>query len=107
MRPSASSEGWMRRAVLGVLGGLLAACGASSGGAPGATDGGVVVDGGGGPSGHDGDGAPPASQRPLLRFEPAADPPTTVLATVPWPSDLYRKADGNLDLRGFTRPPTN
>jgi hypothetical protein len=100
----------MRRAVLGVLGGILAACGAGSGGGSGAGDGGVFVDGGGsggggGQAGHEG-GAPAPTERPLLRFEPAADPPTTVFATVPWPSDLYRKADGNLDLRGFTRPPT-
>jgi len=48
--------------------------------------------------------APPAETRPVARFELAADPGTTTLAHIPWPSDLYRAADGALDLRGFPRP---
>ena len=47
---------------------------------------------------------PPAETRPVARFELAADPGETTLAHIPFPSDLFRTADGALDLRGIPRP---
>jgi pimeloyl-ACP methyl ester carboxylesterase len=72
---------------------------ASSGGAPqggGAPAGGMTGDAAGGAA------APIESQ--VVRFEVADDPAATPLATMPFPSDLYRDASGRLDLRGFPNP---
>ena len=52
-----------------------------------------------------GDGALPIPDvLPKARFELAEDPASTPLAAIPFPSDLYRTADGRLDLRGFPHP---
>ncbi|MCA9541152.1 MAG: alpha/beta fold hydrolase [Myxococcales bacterium] len=64
---------------------------------PGAGDGGEV-DGG---SFIDDGGVLRPEELPTARFALAEDPGTTPLGAIPWPSDVYRTADGHLDLRGF------
>lgn len=79
--------------------------GASPGGAdaPGGATGGRGPAGGDAPTG----GSPP-SEGPIVpqsvTFTLADDPATTPLATIPFPSDVYRDAEGKLDLRGFPNP---
>ncbi|MEZ4435507.1 MAG: alpha/beta fold hydrolase [bacterium] len=46
-------------------------------------------------------GLPIPEELPTARFILAEDPATTRLGDIPFPSDLYRTADGRLDLRGF------
>ncbi|MCA9558124.1 MAG: hypothetical protein H6704_21690 [Myxococcales bacterium] len=67
----------------------------------GARDGGVAGDA----RVPEGDGALPIpDELPKALFELADDPPTTPLAQIPFPSDLYRTQTGKLDLRGFPHP---
>lgn len=102
----------MRRFVPWMLVAALAACedggtgGAGGAGGAGAAGGGPAGGGGGavGPDRRVGGDPDVPVERRVVRFEPAADPPTTPLAAVPFPSDLYRSTDGRLDLRGFPRP---
>ncbi|MCB9549333.1 MAG: hypothetical protein H6706_26315 [Myxococcales bacterium] len=83
----------------------LSACDDGGGGSEGAADAGgggdmgfVVV------PGSDGGLPPPPAEPPVARFSLAEDPATTPLAAIPFPSDVYRKPDGTLDLRGFPQP---
>ncbi|MSP72015.1 MAG: hypothetical protein EXR76_07525 [Myxococcales bacterium] len=99
---------------------LTSACSAGGGAATPGTDGGPNSGGAGGqatsggagsqaPMGGGDGGAPmvgPLVPSPV-RFALADDPATTALAHIPFPSDLYRTADGKLDLRGFPRPTTS
>ena len=106
--------------VLGACGG-----GGSSGGDTsdaGPASGGTLSDGGGSTGGTTGGtqaDARPASDGTtadqgvalpmdpqVIPFAVEADPPTTRLASIVFPSDLYRDAEGKLDLRGFPIPRT-
>ncbi|MBU1433305.1 hypothetical protein KKF91_22465 [Myxococcota bacterium] len=58
-------------------------------------DGGPRDDGGGGGGG--------GALAPLARFELAEPPAATDLGDIPWPSDLYRGAQGALDLTGLRK----
>lgn len=80
-------------------GGGAAAGGESGGGA-----------GGGGPVGGQGGGGAGGMAVPLpmepqtVSFTLEDDTAATPLGAIPFPSDLYRDAEGKLDLRGFPRP---
>ncbi len=77
-----------------------------SGGAPGGGSGG----GGesvGGAGGAGGEVVPLPTEPQVVTFTVADDTPTTPLGQIPFPSDLYRDAEGRLDLRGVPRPRSN
>lgn len=94
-------RGWWVWLALG-----LVACDDGGGGGSGGQadadvpvgDGFVVV------PGSDGGLPPPPAEPPVARFALEDDPATTSLGQIPFPSDLYRTADGTLDLRGFPNP---
>lgn len=98
----------MRSSILAVLAALfILGCDDGGGSDPGAEqqvpmptdDMGVVV-----VPGSDAELPPPPAEPPVARYHVEADPATTHLGLIPFPSDLYRKADGTLDLRGFPNP---
>lgn len=90
--------------LLAALAASLALIGCDDGGGggdePTADAGGVEPDAAP-PSGFTDSGLPIPEALPTARFALADDPPTTPLGDVPFPSDVYRAADGQLDLRGF------
>lgn len=93
---------WALMLALGVLG-------CDDGGEAALDDGGARADGGpvADATVPEGDGALPVPEvLPSAVFTLADDVPTTPLAQIPFPSDLYRNRDGGLDLRGFPQPLT-
>jgi pimeloyl-ACP methyl ester carboxylesterase len=74
------------------------------GGNAGENTGGQTGGAGGGAGGAGGAIAPLPTEPQVVTFTVADDTPTTPLGQIPFPSDLYRDAEGRLDLRGFPRP---